>query len=228
MRISEVFASIQGEGMLSGIPSLFIRTSGCNLRCRWCDTPYASWAPEGEDWTVDRIVDWVAQQPVYRHAVLTGGEPMIQPELPELARQLDALGLHITIETAGTVFADLACHLLSLSPKLANSIPPLESAGDWATRHDRLRVNEDVLLRLTRRYEYQLKFVVASPEDLGEIRALARLCQTVPDKVLLMPEARNTDELHERSVWLVDICKQTGYRFCPRLHVGLFGGRRGF
>lgn len=228
MRISEVFASIQGEGILSGIPSLFIRTSGCNLRCRWCDTPYASWAPEGEDWTVGRIVDWVAQQPVYRHVVLTGGEPMIQPELPELARQLDALGLNITIETAGTVFADLACHLLSLSPKLANSTPPLESAGDWATRHDRLRVNEDVLLRLTRRYEYQLKFVVASPEDLGEIRALARLCQTAPDRVLLMSEARNADELHERSVWLVDICKQTGYRFCPRLHVELFGGRRGF
>jgi 7-carboxy-7-deazaguanine synthase len=227
MKISEVFSSIQGEGILAGVPSLFIRTSGCNLRCSWCDTPYASWNPEGDDLSVDRIVDWIGQHPVYRHVVLTGGEPMIQPDLPLLARRLDDLGFHITIETAGTVFLDLPCHLLSLSPKLANSTPPPDTAHDWAARHDRLRLNEDILLRLTRAYDYQLKFVVASPADLDEIHSLARLCQTPPDRVLLMPEARTTGELHDRSASIVEICKQTGYRYCPRLHVELYGGRRG-
>lgn len=227
MRISEVFASIQGEGILAGVPSLFIRTSGCNLRCHWCDTPYASWSPEGDDWSVERIVDWVATQPVYRHVVLTGGEPMIQPDLPELARRLDAMGLHITIETAGTVFADMPCHLLSLSPKLANSTPPPESPDGWAARHERLRINEDVLLRLTSRYEYQLKFVVSSPADLDEIHSLARLCRTPSGRVLLMPESRTREELYTRGPWLAEICKQTGYRYGPRLHVELYEDRRG-
>jgi 7-carboxy-7-deazaguanine synthase len=152
---------------------------------------------------------------------------MIQPELPELARRLADLGLHITIETAGTVFLDLPCHLLSLSPKLANSTPPPETAHVWAARHDRLRINDDILLRLTRGYDYQLKFVVDSPADLDEIHSLARLCHTPGDRVLLMPQARTAAELHERSTWLVDICKQTGYRYCPRLHVEIYGDRRG-
>lgn len=226
MKISEVFSSIQGEGILAGVPSLFVRTSGCNLRCLWCDTPYASWNPEGEDWPLDRIVDWTLKHPAFRHVVLTGGEPMIQPELPELARRLNALGLHITIETAGTVFVELPCHLLSVSPKLANSTPP-DAPDGWAGRHERLRINEDTLLRLTSRYDYQLKFVVASPADLDEIHSIVRLCRTPPDRVLLMPEARNRDELHARAAWLVETCKHTGYRYCPRLHIELYGSRRG-
>jgi len=227
MKISEVFTSIQGEGILAGVPSLFIRTSGCNLRCVWCDTPYASWNPEGEDWPVDRIVDWAVSQPVFRHAVLTGGEPMIQPQLPELAERLAALGLHITIETAGTVFAELPCHLLSLSPKLAGSTPPGDAPDGWAGRHERLRINEDVLLRLTGRYDYQLKFVVSSPSDLDEIHSLARFCRTPPDRVLLMPEARTVEQLHARGPWVAEICQRTGYRYCPRLHIEMYGNRRG-
>lgn len=227
MRISEVFASIQGEGILAGVPSLFIRTSGCNLRCHWCDTPYASWNPEGEDWPLDKLLAWASSQPVFRHVVLTGGEPMIQPELPELARRLDGIGLHITIETAGTVYSELPCHLLSLSPKLANSTPPPDAPDGWAARHERLRINEDVLLQLTSRYEYQLKFVVSEPSDLDEVHSLARLCRTPADRVLLMPEARNRDDLHMRGPWLAEVCKQTGYRYGPRLHVELYGDRRG-
>ena len=227
MKISEVFSSIQGEGLLAGVPSLFIRTSGCNLRCHWCDTPYTSWAPEGGDWPVDRIVDWVKQHPTYRHVVLTGGEPMIQPKLPHLARQLDDLGLHITVETAGTVRVELPCHLMSISPKLSNSTPLEQDGGRWAASHERTRLNEDVLRQLTNSYVYQLKFVVSRVEDLEEIRPIVGLCGAPAGRVLLMPEGRTREEIQARAGWLVELCKATGYRYCPRLHVELYGNRRG-
>jgi len=227
MKISEVFSSIQGEGLLAGVPSLFVRTSGCNLRCHWCDTPYTSWAPEGDDWPVERIVDWVKQHPAYRHVVLTGGEPMIQPELPHLARQLDDLGIHITVETAGTVAAELPCHLMSISPKLSNSTPLEQDGGRWAASHERLRLNEDVLRHLTNSYVYQLKFVVTRVEDLDEIRPIVDLCGAPAERVLLMPEGRTGEEIQARAGWLVELCKATGYRYCPRLHVELYGNRRG-
>ncbi len=227
MKISEVFASIQGEGVLAGVPSLFVRSSGCNLRCHWCDTPYTSWAPEGDDWSLDRIIEWVKRYPAYRHVVLTGGEPMVQPELPDLARQLDDLGLHITVETAGTVPAELPCHLMSISPKLSNSTPLERDGGRWAAVHERLRLNEPVLRHLTNTYVYQLKFVVTRVEDLDEIRPIVALCGAPPERVLLMPEGRNREEIRARAGWLVELCKETGYRYCARLHVDLYGGRRG-
>ena len=125
MRLSDKpFYTIQGEGALTGVPSVFIRTSGCNLRCRWCDTPYASWEPEGRDWSLDEIVAEVRQHPA-RHCVITGGEPMVAKELPELLSMLADAGYHLTIETAGTVPPDgIPCGLASLSPKLSNSTPP--------------------------------------------------------------------------------------------------------
>ncbi len=227
MKISEVFASIQGEGLLAGVPSLFIRTSGCNLRCQWCDTPYTSWAPEGDDWSVDRIVEWVKQHPAYRYVVLTGGEPMIQPELPYLAWQLDDLGFHITVETAGTVAAELPCHLMSISPKTSNSTPLEQDGGRWAANHERLRLNETVLRHLTNAYVYQLKFVVTRIEDLDEIRPIVALCGAPAERVLLMPEGRSREEIQARAGWLVELCKETGYRYCARLHVDLYGNRRG-
>ena len=141
MLISETFYSLQGEGELTGVPSFFIRTSGCNLRCAWCDTPYASWKPEGAERTVAELVSEAKLHPG-RHAVLTGGEPMIAPDLPALAAALRAEGFHITIETAGTVAppAGLACDLASISPKLANSTPSAEAAGaGWAARHEASR-----------------------------------------------------------------------------------------
>jgi 7-carboxy-7-deazaguanine synthase len=226
MKISEVFATIQGEGLLAGVPSLFIRTSGCNLRCRWCDTPYTSWTPEGEHWSVERLAAWTAEHPAYRHAVITGGEPMIQPELPALTQALRARGLHITIETAGTVDADVACDLMSISPKLANSAPWHRDPA-WARRHEQARIALPVLARLMRDYEHQLKFVVETPADLEEIGALAQTLHAAPERVLLMPEGIEESVLRERSLWLVEECKRHGYRFCPRLHIALWGARRG-
>jgi len=120
VRISEIFYSIQGEGRLIGTPSVFIRTSGCNLRCVWCDTPYTSWTPEGEDWTIKEVLREVRKHPA-RHIVITGGEPLLAAEIQELAAALKRAGAHITIETAATIFKPVACDLVSLSPKIANS-----------------------------------------------------------------------------------------------------------
>jgi 7-carboxy-7-deazaguanine synthase len=222
LKIAELFYSIQGEGSLVGVPSVFIRTSGCNLRCAWCDTPYTSWQPEGADLTLNQIVDEVKAHPA-RHVVVTGGEPMIAPEIIALTERLRGLGLHITIETAGTVVQPVACDLMSISPKLANSTPN----GRWAAQHDRLRIQPGVLLELMARYPYQLKFVIEKTDDLDEVRALIGALRADRSRVILMPEGTDRDRLRERAVWLAEICKQEGFRFSPRLHVELWGHRRG-
>jgi len=222
LKIAELFYSIQGEGSLIGVPSFFIRTSGCNLRCSWCDTPYTSWQPEGTELSLRQILDEVRAHPA-RHVVVTGGEPMIQPEIIPLTEQLRAAGLHITIETAGTVFQPVACDLMSISPKLANSTPE----GDWAARHDRVRLQPSVLMDLMARYDYQLKFVIERPEDLTEVRDVVAAVAADPGRVILMPEGTDPDRLRERAIWLAEICKEEGFRFSPRLHVDLWGNRRG-
>jgi 7-carboxy-7-deazaguanine synthase len=221
VKIAEIFHSIQGEGSLLGVPSVFIRTSGCNLRCSWCDTPYTSWQPEGEERSLDQILELVASFPA-RHAVVTGGEPMIAPGIVPLTGRLRARGLHITIETAGTVFAPVACDLMSISPKLANSTPD----GSWAAQHDRLRFQPDVLRRLMGVCDYQLKFVVAKPGDLDEIQRIVDQLRADPAKVILMPEGIDASVLRERGAWLAEIAKSEGFRFSPRLHIELWGNRR--
>ncbi len=226
MKISEIFYSLQGEGILVGVPSVFVRTSGCNLRCVWCDTPYTSWSPEGELQTVDSIVEQVKRYPA-THVVLTGGEPMIAEKLPELAQRLAMAGKHITIETAGTVAARVACDLMSISPKLSNSTPHQRDGGRWAAQHDRLRYVPTVLRRLTQDYPYQLKFVVCAEEDLIEVQRMVDEIRADRDRVVLMPEGTDTTALRERSHWLAEVCKATGFRYTPRLHVDLWGPRRG-
>ena len=226
MRIAELFYSIQGEGMLLGVPSVFIRTSGCNLRCHWCDTPYTSWEPEGEEMDLPGILEFV-QRHSAGYTVITGGEPMIAPGIIPLTEALRENGQHITIETAGTVFAPVRCDLMSISPKLANSTPHMRDGGRWAERHDRTRIQPDVLSRLVGAYDYQLKFVVVSEADLAEIEEVIGLCGAARDRVVLMPEGIDGATLRERGKWLAEICKQRGWRFSPRLHVELWGDRRG-
>ncbi len=222
MKIAELFYSLQGEGALVGVPSVFIRTSGCNLRCSWCDTPYTSWQPEGAELSLDRILDEVRAHPA-RHVVITGGEPMIAPDIIPLTERLRVLGLHITIETAGTVFQPVACDLMSISPKLANSTPQ----GPWAAQHDRLRSQRQPLLELMARYPYQLKFVIQKPGDVEEVRGLLASIGGDCDHTILMPEGTDREALRERGAWLAEICKQEGFRFSPRLHVDLWGNQRG-
>jgi 7-carboxy-7-deazaguanine synthase len=226
VKISEIFYSIQGEGTLVGVPSVFVRTSGCNLRCAWCDTPYTSWQPEGTELTVDEIAGRVKSFGA-SHVVITGGEPMIAPEIIGLTHLIAASGAHITIETAGTVYQQVRCDLMSISPKLANSTPFERESGRWAAQHDRLRYRPDILKRLMADYPCQIKFVVSSPRDLEEIEKVTGELAAPEANVVLMPEGVNRDVLRDRGVWVAEICKQRGYRFSPRLHIELWGDKRG-
>lgn len=226
MKIAEIFYSVQGEGILAGVPSVFVRTSGCNLRCAWCDTPYTSWKPEGSDMPLGMILADVRRQWA-THVVVTGGEPMIAEDIVRLTQGLKELGLHVTIETAGTVYKPVACDLLSLSPKLANSTPRKREGGKWAAQHDRLRYQPDVLKQLMSEFEYQLKFVVAAPEDLAEIETILKETDADRSRVVLMPEGTDSETLYDRARWLVEICKERRFRYGPRLHIDLYGNERG-
>jgi 7-carboxy-7-deazaguanine synthase len=224
MFIAETFTSLQGEGMLVGVPSFFVRTSGCNLRCRWCDTPYTSWLPEGERRGVADLVDEAVGSGA-AHVVVTGGEPLLQREIAELTRRLRDRRLHVTIETAGTVDPDFECDLLSLSPKTDNSDPQ----GKWRERHRSLRRDPGPLRRLIRRFpEHQLKFVVTDGDDLRDILALLEAVGPIePARVLLMAEGRSAAEVHDKAPMVAALCSEHGFRYTPRLHLDLFGGGRG-
>lgn len=243
--ISETFTSIQGEGKLAGIPSWFCRFSGCNLRCTWCDTPYASWSPDGAQRSLDELLA-EARASNARHAVLTGGEPMMFPQLTELSSRLATeLGMHITIETAGTIIppGGMTCHLISISPKLANSTPPArddprDPLGIWSARHEQRRLNLPILQQLLDSHEpataptkdRQLKFVVAQPSlqaDLAEIeQLLAQLRGWKPDDVLLMPEGVSPPAQPFAAAVAAE-CIRRRWRYCHRLHLDLFGHTRG-
>ncbi len=228
MRVAELFHSIQGEGKLVGTPSVFVRASGCNLRCTWCDTPYTSWEPEGPDVAVGDIVRQVEAFGT-SHVVLTGGEPMIMPDIVALAEALKAQDHHVTIETAATVFKPLPLDLASLSPKLSNSAPWGREDGRFAAAHERQRINVPVIQQfIDASPDFQVKFVVTNEQDLSEIQSLLeQLNGWQPSDILLMPEGIDVGTLDSRAEWVVEVCKRTGFRYCPRLHVHLYGHTRG-
>ena len=227
MRVAEIFFSIQGEGILAGVPSVFVRTTGCNLRCTWCDSPFTSWEPAGETLSVDAILERLSAFPA-RHAVVTGGEPILAPDIEPLCDRLRQAGYHITLETAGTVFKPVACDLASLSPKLSNSTPHQRESGRFALRHEQLRLQPDVLRAFMEHCPYQLKFVIDRPADIEEVLALLdQLPPVEADRVLLMPQGTSREELAERGAWVAELCKQHEFRFCGRIHIELYGHRRG-
>lgn len=225
LRIAEIFTSIQGEGIWAGIPSVFVRVSGCNLRCQWCDTPYASWDPEGPVQEVNDIATQVAQHGVH-HVVLTGGEPMLFDPIEDLAAQLKAQGKTITIETAGTIYRDLPCDLMSISPKLKHSTP---TDPTWQERHEQLRWQPEVVRKLVQNYPHQLKFVVNpdSTTDIAEIDAMLNELNVEAPNVLIMPEGTEKDQLWAAAKRLVPTCIERSWRLAPRLHIDLFGNTKG-
>ena len=230
MKISELFFSIQGEGELTGIPSVFVRTSGCNLRCRWCDTKYSSWTPEGENVDIEELVEKVCRYPA-RHVVITGGEPMIAKDIKEFVDLLKQSGKHITIETAGTIAPNgIQCDLASISPKLSDSTPEKgEISEEWIERHDSTRIDYNILNEWIDSYEFQLKCVVSRREEINEVKCIIDKIESdiLPEKVLLMPEGTDSETIHSRYDMLVDLCKENGFRMCNRLHLDLFGNTRG-
>jgi len=227
MRIAEIYKSVQGEGLLAGTDSVFVRTSGCNLRCWFCDTPFTSWSPEGHDLAVEGIVAQVTEWDT-RHVVLTGGEPMLFAELIPLADALRAAGRRITIETAGTLDLPVACDLMSISPKLGNSTPSRTAHAAWNRRHDATRHRPAVIRRLLADYTYQMKFVIDQP---GDCREVAEYLREFPEidvrRVMLMPQGTDPETLAAKQSWLRDQCRRLGWTYCPRHQIQWFGLTRG-
>ncbi len=163
--------------------------------------------------------------------MLTGGEPLLQPDSVLLCEQLLAAGHFVTIETAGTVFRPAPASLMSISPKLANSAPARLGSADanrWQQRHERIRSNQAVISQLIESAEYQFKFVVDQPADLPEIcKYLAAWPQVPGERIWLMPQARTREELEAKSDWLESEAVRLGYRFSSRWQIAQFGNQRG-
>lgn len=226
MRIAEIYQSLQGEGFLTGTPSVFVRTSGCNLRCRYCDTPFASWNPEGDDRSVDEVYDEIESLD-HQYVVLTGGEPMLFAELVPLCDKLHQAGRHITIETAGTLSLPLECDLMSISPKLSNSTP-MDASPRWTERHEKTRHAPDVIRYLVERYPYQMKFVVGEEEDGEEVlHYLEQFPEINHERVMLMPEGCTVGRLEQVAKWLEPFCADNDLIFCPRRQIEWYGSVRG-
>jgi len=234
--INELFQSLQGEGRLAGVPSVFVRTSGCNLRCWFCDSYHTSWEPTHDWFTIDDVLAAVEEYDA-DHVVLTGGEPLIHDSSADLLERLADRGYHTTVETNGTVVPDAPIDLASVSPKLASSTPTADrdpdGDGEWADRHEERRLDVPTLAELVETYDTQLKFVVTGREDMAEIERLVERVRDVAsarvrdDDVLLMPEGQTRDQLEATRETVADLALEFGYRYTPRLHVDLWNDAPG-
>ena len=228
LRIAEIYKSIQGEGQFTGTPSIFVRTTGCNLRCWFCDTPFTSWKPEGGQQTVEQVLEQIADLDE-QHVVVTGGEPLLIPDIVRLTADLQQAGNFVTLETAGTVFRPASTDLMSISPKLANSTPSTERSLVWSDRHEQLRHRPDVIRSLISESAYQFKFVIDQPTDVADVGVwLAEFPEIDRARVWLMPQAATREELAAQSEWLQDAATAAGFRFTSRLHIEQFGNARGY
>ena len=235
--INELFYSLQGEGMLAGMPSVFIRTSGCNLRCWFCDSYHTSWEPTHAWLDLDTIVDRVKEHGQATHVVVTGGEPLIHEETVALLDRLSAAGYHTTVETNGTIYCETSIDLASISPKLETSTPTPEkdpkTDGEWAEQHEERRIDADALSRLVDTYDFQLKFVVTDRDDMPEINRLVDRVRDAADTkihdtdVLLMPEGVTQEQIAETRELTAELAMKHGYQYTPRLHVDLWNDAPG-
>lgn len=218
IKISEIFYSIQGEGLLAGRPSVFIRLAGCPLRCKFCDTAYAVDSKAGTMMAVEKIVKQIKRYKT-DYIVITGGEPMISPNLSGLCKALR--NYHITIETAGVKFVPgLKCDLMSISPKLSNAYK------NKADRNRYLKIGS--LQKLIRNYDYQLKFVIEKEKDIREAEQILKKLKNVGhSKIMLMPQAKTFSEYLKKSFLVARLCRKYGFAFSPRLQIMLWNNKRG-
>jgi len=234
--VNELFDSLQGEGKLAGVPSVFVRTAGCNLRCWYCDSYHTSWEPTGAWRSVEDVLAAVGDHDA-DHVVLTGGEPLVHEASVTLLERLEAAGYHTTVETNGTIPCEAPVDLASVSPKLTNSSPTAErdpaGDGEWADRHDDRRIDVEAVSSLLEAHPFQLKFVVTGRADLEEVERLlerirAATAVTVADTdVLLMPEGATRERLAETRTEVAELAAERGYRYTPRLHVDLWNDAPG-
>ncbi len=250
--------TVQGEGLLAGIPSLFIRLSGCNLQCMWrmcngeysgCDTAYASFhATETMKLNIEEVANIVKHNlGNMRHVVITGGEPFLQKDgVAELCAKLKEIpGLHITVESNGTIFHKEAAHnidLFSISPKLANSTPDTEKLIHFNLQHkptiiqhhQKQRFNLSAIqsfldFAVQNNRDLQLKFVVATAEDAHEIKQqyLSKLKGWKADNILVMPLGGTREHLKISAPIAMKMAIENGWRYAPRIHIDLFGSKSG-
>lgn len=239
----EIFHSIQGEGVSMGVPSVFVRASLCNLHCQWCDTDY-TWNWKSTPWKHERDkepgyqkfkkseyltelpTDEVAEKIAQFHCsniILTGGEPLLQDGAWQsvigslIAKSAD---YRFEVETNGTIVPSPELNQLvsqyNVSPKLKNS-------GNDAS----LRLNEAALRFFAKSEKAWFKFVVTHDDDLTEIMDLVSKFALPQDRILLMPEGRDNETLQKRRLWLVDVCRERNFRYSDRLHIQLWGSKRG-
>ncbi len=177
---------------------------------------------------MQQVLDIASTDTKLKHVVITGGEPMLPVEIVALCQRLKQHPFHITIETAGTVDREIACDLMSVSPKMSNSTPDFSRAGQWVEKHERSRRCPEVVTALIGRCDYQVKFVVKTPDDLAEILEFLEDVPTIEnEKVLLMPEGVSTDSLLAKVDWLEKICERHGFKLCQRQHIFWYGNQRG-
>lgn len=226
MKVSEIFSSIQGEGLNAGKQAVFLRMALCNLACEWCDTKY-TWDWKNYDYTnevkemsVEQVKAELLKRGV-KHLVLTGGEPMLQQgELLPLLQSLKKSGFFIEIETNGTLTPTSemieVVDQWNVSPKLENSGNPSSS-----------REKQECYRFFKQLQNALFKYVICTPEDLEEVETLAKR-HGIPDgKIMLMPQARTREDLVERTRWLQNESSRRNYLFSTRLQVELWGDRRG-
>jgi 7-carboxy-7-deazaguanine synthase len=215
-RVAEVFYSIQGEGVTAGLPAVFVRLQGCSVGCTWCDTKY-SWDSEaGRAMALDDLLREAAAFPC-RRAVITGGEPLEWPLFGPLLTGLHKCAFTLEVETSGTIVP------LSQPPGVQWNVS-LKLAGSGVAEDRRIRPQA---IRAYRDREAWWKFVVTGEADLAEVFLLAERFALPRARILLQPEAARHEDLMERSPWVVEACKHHGFRFSPRLHIMLWGPRRG-
>jgi organic radical activating enzyme len=215
-RIAEVFYSIQGEGATAGQPAIFVRLQGCSVGCGWCDTKY-SWDPgAGREITLPSLLEEIAAFPC-RRVVVTGGEPLESPLFAPLLRALIGQGYAVEVETSGILPPSDV-----LGPVQWNVSVKLAGSGVLEAR----RINPAAIAAFRERGAWW-KLVVSEPGEVGEVLQLAERFALPRERVLLQPEGLRAEELTSRSSWIVEACKTHGFRFSPRLHVMIWGARRG-
>ncbi len=214
-RVAEVFFSIQGEGATAGTPAVFIRLQGCSVGCRWCDTKY-SWDPEaGREVPLSELVEEASAFPC-RRSVITGGEPLESSLFVPLVEALKGRGFTLEVETSGTLPPPpVPVDQWNVSVKLAGSGVP-----------EAKRINPEAIREFLRLGAWW-KFVVVDTADVAEVLRLAERFAIPPERILLMPEGVRPEEILERSPWVMEECKRYGFRYSPRLHILLWGAKRG-